>query len=233
MRLPSSACSGRSSSYDRERRIHLDRASCYLTITRCKLLVHQVLNGEARRTGWKTEVFGGSERDGQVESRVFRLEYDPGADGRFARFPFRLTIATGPGRRTATGGISPDGAPTAQVSMRFPDDDFVAICLEVRDFLAAHQAEVEAVRRRMQREHFNERRREGREGEEQPRAQAHSKGSDRPHTVPALPFPLRRADGGEYPAGTPLTALDRRTLRWLAANARNERLKQAAEELAA
>jgi len=223
-------------SYDRERRVHLERANCYLPITRSKLLVHHVLSGEGRRNGWKMEVFGGSERDGQIESRVFRLEYDAGADGRFARFPFRLTIAVGPGKRTATSGIAPDGAPTTQVSMRFPEEDFVGICLEIRDYLVSHQREIEEVRRREQQSHYSERRREDEHGGTAP-VQAAPKAAPRQapgqSTGLTLPFPLRRADGSEYPPGTPLTALDRATLRWLAAHARNERLKKAAEELAA
>lgn len=235
-------------SYDREKRVHLDKASCYLPISRCKLLVHHVLGGSAREHGWKMEVFGGSERDGQIESRIWKLEYDPGNDNRFARFPWRLTIAIGPGRRTATNGISPEGQPTTQVSMRFPDDDWLGICLEVRDFLNAHQLEIEEVRRRAQQEHWDGRRSNGNgrdswderrtqerdDPQPQRRAPAPRSNGNGGGGAATLPFPLRRSDGnGEYPAGTPLTDLDQRALRWLASNARNERLKQAAEELAA
>ena len=134
-------------SYDREKRAHIDRANAYLPIIRCKLLVHQVLTGVAYKQGWKMEVFGGSFRDGSIESRLFKVEYDPGADGKFARFPFRLSINIGPGKKTATGGIAPEGKPTTSLWMRFPDDDWVGICLEMRDFLLVHQRDLENVRR--------------------------------------------------------------------------------------
>lgn len=145
-------------SYDRETRTHRDRAFAYIPVTRCKLLLHKVLTGAAYKPGWKFEVFGGSfHKDGSIESRLFKVEYDPGADNAFARFPFRISIAVGRGKRTATGGIAPDGDPTTSVKMRFPDDDFVGICLEVRDFLREHQREIEQYRRTEQRTRFAER----------------------------------------------------------------------------
>jgi hypothetical protein len=134
-------------SYDREKRVHLDRANAYLPVTRCKLLVHHVLNGLAYKPGWKMEVFGGSFREGSIESRLFKVEYDPGADNKFARFPWRLGINIGPGKKTATGGIAPEGKPTTSISMRFPDEDWTGICLEIRDFLLVHQRDLENVRR--------------------------------------------------------------------------------------
>jgi hypothetical protein len=146
-------------SYDREKRVHLDRANAYLPITRCKLLIHHVLAGSAYTPGWKVEVFGGSfHKDGSIESRLFKVEFDPGADNKFARFPFRVSIAVGPGKRTATGGIAPEGKPATHVQMRFPDDDFVGICLEVRDFLLVHQRDLEQYRRNEQHTRFEERR---------------------------------------------------------------------------
>ena len=144
-------------SYDREKRVHLDRANAYVPVTRCKLLVHQVLSGLAYKQGWKMEVFGGSFREGSIESRLFKVEFDPGADGKFARFPFRLSITIGPGKKTATGGIAPDGKPTTSIWMRFPDDDFQGICLEMRDFLLVHQRDLEAVRRTEQQQKASKR----------------------------------------------------------------------------
>ncbi len=146
--------------YDRQKRAHIDRVTAYIPVTRCKLLVHHVVSGSAQQPGWAVEVFGGSVRDDGIESRLFKVEYDPG-DGRFARFPFRLSISSGPGKLTATNGISPDGKPTTQISMRFPAEDFLGICLEIRDYLLIHQRDIEAVRRAAQVERFEQRRSNG------------------------------------------------------------------------
>ena len=144
--------------YDREQRVHLDRANFYLPVTRCKVLVHHVLHGTAFVAGWNMEVFGGTVFEDRIESRVFRLEYDPGANDRFARFPFRLLIASGPGKLNATNGIAPDGKPTTQLNMRFPGDDFLGMCLEIRDYLLVHQRQIEAYRQHQQQERYQERR---------------------------------------------------------------------------
>ena len=143
--------------YDREQRVHVDRAQFYLPVTRCKVLVHHVLHGTACVAGWNMEVFGGTVFDDRIESRVFRLAYDPGANDRFARFPFRLTLSVGPGKLTATNGIAPDGKPTTHLNMRFPSDDFLGICLEIRDYLLVHQRQIEAYRQRQQQERFERR----------------------------------------------------------------------------
>lgn len=143
-------------SYDRERRVHLDRATAYLPITRAKLLVHHGLSGLIV-PGWKMEVFGGSFRDDGIESRLFKVEYDPGQDGKFGRFPFRTSITVGPGKKTATGGIAPEGKPTTQIAMRFPEEDFLGICLEIRDFLLVHQRDLERVRATDQLNHMQQR----------------------------------------------------------------------------
>lgn len=132
-------------SYDRERRVHLDRAAAYVPITRVKIMLHQVLMA-LYVPGWKMEVFGGSFRDDGIESRLFKVEYDPGEANKFGRFPFRVSLAIGPGKKTATGGIAPDGKPTTQIAMRFPEEDFLGICLEIRDFLLVHQRDLERVR---------------------------------------------------------------------------------------
>lgn len=147
-------------SYDREKRVHLDKANAYLPVTRCKLLVHHVLGGTAYTPGWKMEVFGGSFREGSIESRLFKVEYDPGADNKFARFPWRLSINIGPGKKTATGGIAPEGKPTTSISMRFPDEDWTGICLEIRDFLLVHQRDLENVRRAEQNANMANRRKD-------------------------------------------------------------------------
>lgn len=144
-------------SYDRERRIHLDRGNAYLPIIKAKLLIHHVLMGSARQHGWKLEVFGGSFREDSIESRLFKVEFDPGSDNKFSRFPWRVSITIGPGKKTATGGIAPNGKPTTSIAMRFPDDDFTGICLEIRDFLSAHQRDLEQVRRTAQQKRFTDR----------------------------------------------------------------------------
>lgn len=143
-------------SYDRERRVHLDRAAAFIPVTRAKLLVHHVVMG-LYTPGWKQEVFGGSFRDDGIESRLFKVEYDLGPEQKFARFPFRLSITVGPGKKTATGGIAPDGKPTTQIGMRFPEDDFLGICLELRDFLLVHQRDLERVRATEQLRHWHDR----------------------------------------------------------------------------
>lgn len=144
-------------SYDRERRVHVDRANAYLPVTKAKLLVHHVLTGTAQQPDWKLEVFGGSVRDDGIESRLFKVEFDLGIDTKFRRFPWRLSIAIGPGKKTTTGGIAPNGKPTVSVSMRFPNDDFTGICLEIRDFLSAHQHRIEHVRFDEQHKQFTQR----------------------------------------------------------------------------
>lgn len=140
--------------YDPEAQRTLERAFCYLPIGRCKLLIHQVLSRQAQRPGWKFEQFGGSRRDGQIESRTFRAEYDAGEADRFAMNPYRMTIALGPGKANAKGGIQPDGKPHTQVSMRFSIDDLTLHCLEIRDYLLVHQLDIEAVRREQQIAHY-------------------------------------------------------------------------------
>lgn len=145
--------------YDPEAQRTIDRAFCYLPVGRVKLLVHQVLSRQVQRPGWRFEQFGGSRRDGQIESRTFRAEYDAGEADRFASNPYRLTIALGPGKMNAKGGIQPDGKPTTQVSMRFAIDDLVMHALEMRDFLLVHQHEIEAVRHAAQVAHYLERQR--------------------------------------------------------------------------
>ncbi len=142
--------------YDPERRVHLDRGACYLPITKAKIILHDILTNRVRE-GWSKEIFGGSERDGQVEARTFKIEFDPGQDGKFARYPFRLSITIGPGKRNATGGIQPDGKPTTSISIRLPVDDMLGIALEIRDYLLVHQRDLERVRHQEQMNKFTRR----------------------------------------------------------------------------
>jgi hypothetical protein len=143
--------------YDPQKLIHLQRAVAYLPIGKAKLLCLQVLTPGLVAPGWMLEVFGGGFNEGQIVSRVLKVQFDPGEQNRFGKFPWRVTIASGPGKKTGTGGFSPDGKPTTQVSMRFPADDFVLHCIEIRDFLAAHQHDIEKVRYAEQMKRFRDR----------------------------------------------------------------------------
>jgi hypothetical protein len=83
------------------------------------------------------ERFGGSDRDGRVESRTLLLEWDT-LDGKFARYPYRLTVANGPGQRSPNGAVQPKGEPTTKLSMRLPEPDLIKILLTVYDYIRAY-----------------------------------------------------------------------------------------------
>jgi hypothetical protein len=150
--------------YDPATRRQLDRAGAYLPVADVRLLCHLVVTRQfaAVLPAGRFERFGGGGGEAGVESRVVTLEYDPGADGKFARFPYRLTVAVGPGERTATGAIQPKGSPTHKVDLRLPEPDLLRIALTVQAYLAAydsahHAAQVAArldkqTRKRAQRE---------------------------------------------------------------------------------
>lgn len=115
------------------------RALAYLDVADLRLVIHALKSAQFESLlGGKFESFGGSQRDGATESRVLRLEHDAGDNGRFARFPLRLTVANGPGKATATGGIAPDGEPTARVSIRFPLTDLLRLLLEIEAYMDAY-----------------------------------------------------------------------------------------------
>ena len=125
-------------SYDPKTRRQTARAFAYVDVDKVRLIIHAVKSGRfGKLFGGKFEDFGGSQVDGKLQSRIFRLEYDPGENDRFARFPIRVTIANGPGKRNRQGGVMPDGQPTQRVSMRFPMADFVRILLEVESYMDA------------------------------------------------------------------------------------------------
>jgi len=95
----------------------------------------------AQVTGGRWEKYGGSQRDdGRMESRTLAVEWDQGENGRFANFPYRVTVTNGPGKKTATGGVSPDGSPTAQLSMRLPETDMMKVMLAMSDYIHAYEA---------------------------------------------------------------------------------------------
>jgi len=137
-------------SYDPQSRSQTARAVAWVGLAELKLLTHlvkaqlfgQVLSG-------KYEDYGGSDRDGQVQSRVLRLEWDD-QEGRFAKVPYRLTISNGPGQRDGKGRIAPAGKAASQVSMRFGEATMMGILIQaadyVRDWEAAHHEEIVASR---------------------------------------------------------------------------------------
>jgi len=128
--------------YDPATNRQTGHATAWLDAHEARLLTHLV---EARLfptvTGGKWEKFGGSQRDdGSIESRTFTIEWDEGDGGRYARFPYRLTIANGPGRKTDTGGVSPAGQPTARLSMRLPELDMMRVMLALGAYMQAYEA---------------------------------------------------------------------------------------------
>lgn len=117
-------------------------ASAWLDVDDVRLITHLITHRLfASVTGGKWEKYGGSNReDGHIESRTLSVEWDEGDNGRFARYPFRISIANGPGKRTATGGVAPDGAPTSQMSMRLPELDMIKTMLALGDYVRAYEA---------------------------------------------------------------------------------------------
>jgi hypothetical protein len=116
-------------------------ASAWLDLNDARLLSHLVAHRQfAEVSGGSWEKYGGSQReDGNVESRTLQIEYDDGG-GRFAKYPYRITIANGPGKRTTTGGVSPAGEPTSRQSMRLPELDMMKVMLALGDYIRAYEA---------------------------------------------------------------------------------------------
>lgn len=137
-------------SYDPHSRAQTARAMAWVAVSDVKLLTHLV---KARLfcqvLGGKYEEYGGSDRDGQVQSQILRLEWDD-QDGRFAQVPYRLTVTNGPGKRDDKGRIAPGGKPASQVSMRFGEATLMGILIQaadyIRDWEAAHHEETVASR---------------------------------------------------------------------------------------
>ena len=120
-------------------------AGAWLDVDDARLLTHLVIARQFREVldvpgrPARFEKFGGSDRDGAVESRTLQVEWDP-ADGKFARYPYRITIANGPGQRTQNGAVQPKGEPTTRLSMRLPEADFMKIMLAVSAYIQAYEA---------------------------------------------------------------------------------------------
>ncbi len=120
-------------------------AGAWLDVDDARLLTHLVITRQFREVLdvpgrlARFEKFGGSDRDGAVESRTLQVEWDP-ADGKFARYPYRITIANGPGQRTQNGAVQPKGEPTVRLSLRLPEADFMKIMLAVAAYIQAYEA---------------------------------------------------------------------------------------------
>lgn len=127
--------------YDPNTNRQTGHATGWLDTSEMRLLAHLVSQRQfAAVTGGRWEKFGGSQRDdGMVESRTVTVEWDEGEGGRFARMPYRLTIANGPGRRSATGAVQPAGEPTARLSMRMTELDMMRVMLAVDAYIRAHE----------------------------------------------------------------------------------------------
>lgn len=128
--------------YDPATNRQTGQANAWLDIDDARLLCHLVAHRHFKSvTGGKWDKFGGSQKeDGSIESRTFSIEWDEGDNGRFSRFPYRITIANGPGRKTQTGSVSPDGPPKSQLSMRVPETDMIKVMLALGDYIHAYEA---------------------------------------------------------------------------------------------
>lgn len=127
--------------YDQATNRQTGHASAWLDKDDARLLCHLVCNRLfAPVTGGKWEKYGGSQReDGNIESRTVLIEWDEGEGGRFARFPYRLTISNGPGKKTATGGVASAGEPTTRLTMRIPELDMIKLMLALGSYVQAYE----------------------------------------------------------------------------------------------
>jgi hypothetical protein len=130
------------SGYDPDTNRQTGVAVAWLDLDDARLLTHLVAHRLfVSVTGGRWEKFGGSQRDdGSIESRTVTVEWDEGENARFARNPYRITIANGPGRKTATGGVSPDGQARALLSMRLPESDMIKVMLALGDYIHAYES---------------------------------------------------------------------------------------------
>ncbi|MFL5733022.1 MAG: hypothetical protein ACJ78Q_07445 [Chloroflexia bacterium] len=128
--------------YDPNTNRQTGHATAWIDVHDARLLSHLICQRTfAPVTGGRWEKYGGSQRDdGRLESRVLAVEWDQGEGGKFARFPYRISIANGPGKKTGTGGVSPDGPPTSQLSIRLPETDMIKVMLALGDYIHAYEA---------------------------------------------------------------------------------------------
>jgi len=139
------------------------RAVAWLDIGDALLLAALLRTGRFQEVlGGPFEAFGGSERDGQLESRIFRLEYDPGDKGQFAKLPWRATVVNGPGVRNDKGGVMPDPkadkSARTSVSVRMNEGQLLKALIVTEAYIRAHMtvnhqaivaAKIEELRARM------------------------------------------------------------------------------------
>ncbi len=127
--------------YDPNTKRQTGHASAWLDRADARLLTHLISNRLfAAVTGGKWEKFGGSQREGStVESRTLVVEWDEGDGGRFARFPYRITISNGPGIKTDMGAVKPAGEPTARINMRLSESDMIKIMLSIGSYMTAYE----------------------------------------------------------------------------------------------
>lgn len=127
--------------YDPASNRQTGHASAWLDKDDARLLSHLICNRLfSPVTGGKWEKYGGSQReDGSIESRTVLVEWDEGEGSRFAKFPYRMTVSNGPGKKTATGGVAPAGEPTARLTMRLPETDMIKLMLVLGDYIHAYE----------------------------------------------------------------------------------------------
>lgn len=127
--------------YDPTTNRQTGHASAWLDKDDARLISHLVCNRLFMPvTGGKWERYGGSQReDGSIESRTLLFEWDEGEGGRFARFPYKLSVLNGPGKKTGTGAVTPVGEPTARMTMRVPEADMIKLMLAVGDYIRAYE----------------------------------------------------------------------------------------------
>jgi len=163
----------------------------------CHLTTHRIF---APVTGGKWEKYGGSQKDdGSIESRTFSIEWDEGDGGRFARYPYRMTIANGPGKKTNTGGVSPDGPARSLLSMRLPETDMIKVMLALGDYIhayeSAHHHRIVADRVRELRDKLAERSERFDAGDRRP-AQVPAPAAGRAPSAAQAPAQLQAIPGG-------------------------------------
>ena len=124
--------------YDPNTNRQTGHASAWLDLADARLLCHLTTDRLfADVTGGKWEKFGGSQRDdGRLESRIITVEWDKLAGDKLNT----CRIANGPGRKTQTGGVSPDGPPTSSLSMRLTEMDMIKVMLSLGDYIHAYEA---------------------------------------------------------------------------------------------
>ncbi len=183
--------------YDKDSGRQTGIAAAWLDADDLKLLAHLVLNRLfAAASNNRFERFGGSEKaDGYVESRTLVLEWDDG-DGKYARYPYRLTVTNGPGQKTATGAVMPAGEPTARVQLRLPETDLMKVLLVARDYVLAYEFNqhnrLVAEKTRELRARLEER--DAQNGSPAPAAHPHSAADDE-RPAPEVARPTRPANG--------------------------------------